>query len=185
MQLLHERPLTSLTLSHTMADEHEGIPLMAPEEYVNDFDHGIAHVSARSFKEQGRLPATSRWSKSMILPLLACLVALLSLISNAATFANSWKSALASGIPSKIDASKLRRPGLYLGLERVPAIKLQHGDISQYTARPSTTATDSVRMGWPSAIARVNSIYPHFTFPLDQWVFLTEQVSTPPSLPNE
>ena len=152
---------------------------MAPEEYVHDFNHEAAHATARSFKEQVPLSASSRWSKSVILPLLACLVTVLSLISNAATFTAGWNSALARGSSSKIDASKLRRPSVYLGLERVPAIKLQHGDISQYTARPSTHTPGSARIGWPSAIARVNSVYPHFIFPQDEWVFLTEQVSMP------
>lgn len=134
--------------------------------------NGFAHL----FKDEDRPSVKSRWSRSTMLLLLTCLVTLLSLLSNAVTFSRSWDAVKGTNT-HKLDVSKLRRPSLYLGLERVPAIKLRNGDVHKPVSAP-IGLPQNPSSGWPTAVARVNSAHPYFVFPQDGWVFLTEQVCT-------
>lgn len=151
----------------------EAIPLMAPDEYVHDFHSGVAHVSARSFKDQDPVPLAARSSRSTFLLFLACVVTILSLSFNATTLIRTGRPLQS---PQVLDSSNLRRPSLYLGLERVPEIKMQMGDIHTHVPVPSTGPPNRSQLGWPSQVARVNSDYPYYAFAQDGWVVLTEQV---------
>ncbi|GJE86379.1 hypothetical protein PsYK624_024590 [Phanerochaete sordida] len=153
----------------------EGIPLMVRDEYVHDFHQGVAHVHAQPFKLEDDLdelgPAPRRSSRWAILLALACAVTALSLVFNAVTFVRST-SARSSRAAEKLDTSKLRRPSLYLGLERVPELLQEHQSPVSHDEPSSAPA------GWPSRVARVNSAYPQHAFPQDGWVVLTEQDRT-------
>lgn len=163
--------------SLTMDDGQEAIPLMAQEEYTHEFNGGR---NASALKDPERPPVKSPWSSSSILLLLACLVTLISLLFNTFTFSKSWYPFMGASPSYKLDVGKLRRPSLYLGLERVPEINARNGNIHKYLSVPSSSApSSSSPIGWPAAVARVSSAYPYFIFPQDGWVFLTEQVRTP------
>jgi len=151
---------------------------MPQDEYVHDFHRGVLQVHAQPFKleedQEELMPIRNRWSPSAVFLTLACLVTALSLAFNAGTFVRSWGSR-GDSVPDKLDVSKLRRPSLYLGLERVPELLQQQSPASQGQplGSPSTAAA-----GWPTRVARVNSAYPDYVFPQDGWVSLTEQDHT-------
>ena len=158
---------------------HEAIPLMTQDEYVHDFHRGVSQVHAQPLKleEDPELELVrTRWPRSTIFLLLACFVTALSLFLNAATFVRSWHPR-SNNAPEKLDVSKLRRPSLYLGLERTPELLQHQGPISQAL---HSNSPSSVGAGWPARVARVSSAYPDSVFAQDGWVVLTEQVRHSP-----
>ncbi|EKM56646.1 uncharacterized protein PHACADRAFT_253874 [Phanerochaete carnosa HHB-10118-sp] len=145
---------------------HEAIPLMTQGEYVHD-----SHQPFKLEEDQEELaPVRHRWSRSAVFLSLACFVTAFSLAFNSVTFVRSFRN---NGVPEKLDISKLRRPSLYLGLERVPEL-LQHGSSSSSQAGP-LSSPDVSGAGWPTRVARVNSAHPDSVFPQDGWVLLTER----------
>lgn len=148
---------------------------MTQDEYVHDVHRGVPQVHAQPFKleeDQELASVRHQWSRSAVFLSLACLVTALSFIFNSVTFVRTSRS---NSAPEKLDISKLRRPSLYLGLERVPELLQQHGTSPSSQAGPFSSPSIS-GAGWPTRVARVNSAYPDYVFPQDGWVLLTERV---------
>ncbi|KAI0062554.1 hypothetical protein BV25DRAFT_1916071 [Artomyces pyxidatus] len=73
------------------------------------------------------------------------------------------------------DRSDLRRPSLYMGLERVPEIKASSGT----PAKEEPTVIElPTGVGRAVNIVRVNARHPQAQFPRDGWVLLTDEDAT-------
>lgn len=148
-----------------LTQSQEGIPLIAQNDAHHVADDGFGPASN---KEHPRVCARSTGS---ILLLLASVVSLLSLAWNIIAL-NIDKQYIRP--QPRIDVAKLRRPSLYLGLERVQELRLAHGHTAPHSNPPGeSTAPPS---GWPRVRARVNSMYPADVLEHDNWVLLTEHV---------
>ncbi len=103
------------------------------------------------------------------------------------SFAFSGLTFLTALRENKLDTRTLERPSLYLGLERVPDIKQM---LAQQPIAHPGKAPDSMHghghqnppadidpeVIKPTAMRRVNSLYPAMSFADDMWVTLTEWV---------
>lgn len=162
----------------------EGIPLMRQgedDDYVSEYGHA---TSSNQQSSHAVRRATSA------LPYAACLIALLSFVFNALNFSQNPKLDVFKGSV----VHSLRKPSLYLGIDRVPDIKEMLSLETLFTQN-HTTATDSSpdiihshgsstggsptdNADYSGDVARVNSRYPDLAFPQDGWVILSEHVST-------
>ena len=87
-----------------------------------------------------------------------------------------------------IDANTLRRPSLYMGLERVPLTNApsdtdqggsgagHHDDGSHNSSKPQESAALPVGPGRATAISHVNLLNPFVPYPRDGWVLVTTYV---------
>lgn len=167
--------------------ESEAIPLIS-QQHTSDESHSDDGFTAKPEHElssddelvYGRTRLSSL-SLQTILAGSALVVSLFSLLWNTFVFSTTLRapSTVSSVVPIKhVDIDALRRPSIYLGLERMPAYRGGHNSHGQ--ASPlAVIAGGNGDLGVPTALARVNSRYPDLTFTQDGWVFLTEDVRRP------
>ncbi|KAI0342403.1 hypothetical protein BDW22DRAFT_1357743 [Trametopsis cervina] len=157
----------------------EAIPLI---EQLHD-DDDVAHTDGdgdyAQAREDGRIAGRSKfayggvsWLTIALCALLftACLSSILSLA--AATYQRR------SGL-KKLDVNTLRRPSVYMGLERVPQIQangLTFGATIPPSSDPPVLGKGSE--GGPRGTVRVSEVYPRMRFVRDGWVVLSEHDHT-------
>ncbi|KAK7678726.1 hypothetical protein QCA50_018308 [Cerrena zonata] len=162
----------------------EAIPLMQQGE---EEDHILEQKHKAHSFNQPRSSLRSRLIRA--LPYLACLVALLSFTLNTLIFARPSQKPKLDVFNGSVVQS-LRKPSLYLGIDRVPEIK-EMLSLESLFAQGHATATGSLptethahggsavhdTSEHPARsvnIARVNSRYPDLIYPQDGWVVLSE-----------
>ena len=169
----------------------EAIPLMRQangdddELYDSHAANGALHpTKQRSFLSTGRTISS--------LSYVACLVAIISFAYNTLSFMNPSQGSKLKLLNENVVQS-LRKPSLYLGIDRVPEIK-KRLTVESVLAQSHTTTPDSSPNtphthntpsgGSPTGssdrvinVARVSSLYPDMTFMQDGWVILSNSVS--------
>ena len=167
-------------------EQVEAIPLIAQDhnqDIRDDYRVKSEHDSDDSLPE---IPTGSKgYSLSTLLLAAAFLLSLVSLTWNAVALASVAGS---KASPSqRIVVDSLRRPSIYLGMERVPGYKNKKhskpasGGASMSMSAAPVQATRVPGPGEPTELARVNMRYPDVVFEQDGWVFLTEDVRRPSS----
>ncbi|KAI0703049.1 hypothetical protein BC835DRAFT_1410841 [Cytidiella melzeri] len=89
----------------------------------------------------------------------------------------SRRNAAANDLQTKVDAGSLKRPSLYLGLDRVSEIKtngLTFGSTTGGGGGMMDMGSAPTMSGQREKVGRVSSLYPDERFELNGWVLITE-----------
>ncbi|KAF8888839.1 hypothetical protein BD779DRAFT_1672159 [Infundibulicybe gibba] len=155
----------------------ESIPLMNHGEGSANHDEILVNTDTDDWTPAPRTPY--RQKPQWYSPLLSTFVFLAFLVSILSTL---WTTAqVYSSVPhqgsERVNVSSLRRPSIYLGLDRVEDIKISPA-VPAPQASPSQTHEGShgtPLSGMPRGIVRLNSRHPTTSYPPDGWVLLTSQ----------
>ena len=182
-------------------DRVEAIPLIADAaEHDRDDDTDEAYSPKSELHDSRREKAGERkLSLSTILVVSAFAASLVSLLCSTLTLTSTLRGRTGTGSTSSVPEvatvsgrpkseklhelmQGLRRPSLYLGMERVPGYGAsRHASSSQVLGVQANMAMK--HPGAPQEMARVNSRFPTLSFAQDGWVLLTEDVRFSPLNP--
>ncbi|THH16096.1 hypothetical protein EW146_g4472 [Bondarzewia mesenterica] len=144
-------------------------------------------------KRSGRTGAAQTSSIFDLPFLLSCFAFFVSLLSLSLTAYQFLAPSSLLRTPSvqrvyDINVDTLRRPSLYMGLERVPLIRLPpdpsqggnagHGSGTHNISKPQEPEILPVGLGRATAMAHTNSLNPSTSYPNDGWILITEHDTT-------
>lgn len=158
-------------------DDADYIPLMG--EGQDDEGFLTKNTKKRILRESSDHNFLRRFLSTFVI--CALLVSFLSFFVSGVQFISTYQH-LNGG--RGLDVDSLRRPSLYMGLDRVPMLQLvldaqkaagvmHHGGGAASSTVPAPVTRYS---GRPQAISRVNADNPHTSYPQDGWVLLTDKV---------